>query len=128
MMMLGDSLEDENGSSHKMAGILPFKAKKGRLSVGYRYIKGEKNSTIIKKNQQIKGHEFHYWEIKTQTNEKHMSSLFPPPWKVKSWGERYKKEGWSNKNLHASWIHLHLPSNKEALNNMLTNHQIRNSY
>ena len=57
-----------------------------------------------------------------------MSSLFPPPWKVKSWGERYKKEGWSNKNLHASWIHLHLPSNKEALNNMLTNHQIRNSY
>jgi len=123
MMILGDSIEDENGFSHHMAGILPFKAKKGALSVGYRYIKGEKNSTIIKKNQQIRGHEFHYWEIEHQIKDKYLSSIFTPPWKVRSWGTRYKKEGWSNNNLHASWIHLHLPSNKVALDNFLTNHQ-----
>lgn len=127
MMILGNSIEEENGSSHKMAGILPFKAKKGFLSVGYRYIKGEKDSIIIKKNQQIKGHEFHYWQIETQIKDKHLSSLFSTPWKIKSWGTRYKKEGWSNDNLHASWLHLHLPSNKEALRNLLINHKKRDS-
>ena len=126
-MILGDSIEEENGSSHNMAGILPFKARKGRLSVGYRYIKGEKDSVIIKKNQQIKGHEFHYWQIETHIKNKYLSSFFTSPWKIKSWGTTYKREGWSNHNLHASWIHLHLPSNKEALKNMLTNHQKRNS-
>ncbi len=125
MMLLGDSIEDENGQSHKMAGILPFKAKKGSLSVGYRYIKGEKDSIIIKKNQQIRGHEFHYWQIETQIKDKTLSPLFSSPWEIKSWGTRYKKEGWSNDNLHASWIHLHLPSNKEALKNILNNHQGR---
>ena len=127
MMILGDSIKDENGLSHSMAGILPFKAKRGSLSVGYRDIKGEKDSTILKKNQQIKGHEFHYWQIETQLRDKYLSSLFSSPWKIKSWGTRYKKEGWSNENLHASWIHLHLPSNKEALKNFLINHQKRNS-
>ncbi len=127
MMILGDSIEDENGSFHKMAGIIPFKAKKGLLSIGYRDIKGEKDSIIIKKNQQLKGHEFHYWQVETLFKDKHLSSLFSSPWKIKSWGKRYKKEGWSNPNLHASWIHLHLPSNKEALKNMLTYHQTRNS-
>ena len=127
MMILGDSIEDENGSVHNMAGILPFKAKKGSLSVGYRNIKGEKDSIIIKKNQQLKGHEFHYWQLENQIKDKQMSSLLSSPWKIKSWGTSYKKEGWSNENLHASWIHLHLPSNKEALKNMLNNHQKRNS-
>jgi len=123
MMILGDAIEDENGSSHNMAGILPFKAKKGSLSIGYRYLKGEKDSLIIKKNQKIKGHEFHYWQIENQIKDKYLNPLFSPPWKVKSWGTAYKKEGWSNDNLHASWIHLHLPSNKEALKNLLTIHQ-----
>ena len=127
MMILGDSIEDENGFSHDMAGILPFKAKKGNLSIGYRYLKGEKDSIIIKKNQQLRGHEFHYWQIKTQSNNKHLSSIFSYPWKIKSWGTRYKKEGWSSDNIHASWIHLHLPSNKQALQNILDNHQKRNS-
>ena len=126
MMMLGNSIEDEKGSSYNMAGILPFKSKKGSLSVGYRYIKGEKNSIIIKKNQQIKGHEFHYWEIETQNKDKYLNTSFYSPWKIKSWGTRYKKEGWASENLHASWIHLHLPSNKDVLRNILINHQKNN--
>ncbi len=127
MMILGDSIEDENGFSHNMAGILPFKARKGGLSVGYRYLKGEKDSIIIKKDQQIRGHEFHYWQVENQNKNKHYDSIFSSPWKIKSWGTRYKKEGWSSDNLHASWMHLHLPSNKEALQNILNSHQIRSS-
>jgi len=42
MMILGDFIKDENGNYHKMSGILPFRSKKSKLSVGYRYIKGLK--------------------------------------------------------------------------------------
>ncbi len=60
-MILGDYIKDENGNNHKMSGILPFRSKKSKLSVGYRYIEGLKNTPIIKQNQLTRGHEFHYW-------------------------------------------------------------------
>ena len=122
MMILGDSIEDENGNSHEMTGILPFKSKKGKLSVGYRYIRGEEDSFLIKKNQFLKGHEFHYWEIESSLSDlelknKNHRNKFKSPWSIKSWGSDYIKEGWSNNNIHASWVHLHLPSSLEAFKN-----------
>ena len=42
MMILGEFIKDENGNNHKMSGILPFRSKKSKLSVGYRYIEGLK--------------------------------------------------------------------------------------
>ena len=102
-----------------MSGILPFKSIKSNLSVGYRYIKGLKDTPIIKQNQTIRGHEFHYWEVERASsefdlkkNENH-SQLFSP-WEIKSWETKFKNEGWSDNKLHASWIHLHLPSCPEA--------------
>ena len=123
MMILGESIEDEDGNSHKMSGILPFKAKKSKLSVGYRYIKGLRDSLIIKKNQLIRGHEFHYWKIESSLLNQNLkinteTKLFSP-WEIKSWNTRYKSEGWSDDKLHASWIHLHLPSSFEASRNFL---------
>jgi len=52
-MILGDFIKDENGNNHKMSGILPFRSKKSKLSVGYRYIEGLKDTPIIKQNQLI---------------------------------------------------------------------------
>tara|TARA_Y100001978_G_C23689855_1_gene434078 strand:+ start:646 stop:2022 length:1377 start_codon:yes stop_codon:yes gene_type:complete len=123
MMILGQSIEDQNGCQHKMGGILPLNFKKGNLSVGYRYIKGKKNSLFLKENQFIRGHEFHYWQIKNDSifQEKDFvrESKFRPSWDIKSWGTKYKEEGLENKYLHASWIHLHLPSNLNAAKNLL---------
>ncbi len=123
MMILGDSIKDENGKDHKMSGILPFKSKKSKLSVGYRYIKGLKDNLLIKKNQLFRGHEFHYWDIESSYSEfdlklKYQDELFSP-WEIKSWKTEYKNEGWSDKKLHASWIHLHLPSCPEAAKNFI---------
>ena len=132
MMILGDLIKDENGNNHKMSGILPFKSKKSNLSVGYRYIKGLKDTPIIKQNQSIRGHEFHYWEVERvssefdlKKNENH-SQLFSP-WEIKSWETKFKKEGWSDKKLHASWIHLHLPSCQEAAKNFVDATQVNYS-
>ena len=124
MMILGDSIKDENGRDYKMSGILPFKSRKGKLSVGYRYIKGLTDSLIIKKNQFIKGHEFHYWEIESSlgnfdSNNGSSKRDISSPWEIKSWGSEYKGEGWTDKKLHASWIHLHLPSCPEAAKNFI---------
>ncbi len=119
MMILGEIIKDENGNNHKMSGILPFKSKKSNLSVGYRYIKGLKNSPIIKQNQFIRGHEFHYWEVESSSSDfdfkkNELQKQLSSPWEIKSWGTEFKKEGWSDKKLHASWVHLHLPSNPEV--------------
>ena len=123
-MILGDLIKDENGINHKMSGILPFKSKKSNLSVGYRYIKGLKDTPIIKQNQSIRGHEFHYWEVERslsefELNKNEFNSQLSFPWEIKSWETKFKNEGWSDKKLHASWIHLHLPSSPEAAKNFV---------
>ncbi len=129
MMILGDFIKDEYGNNHKMSGILPFKSKKSRLSVGYRYIKGLKDTPIIKQNQLIKGHEFHYWEIENNFSEfglkktDHQRKL-SYPWKIKSWESEYGNEGMFDNKLHASWIHLHLPSSPEVAKNFIAATQI----
>jgi len=123
MMILGDFIKDENGNSHRMSGILPFGSKKSKLSVGYRYIEGLKDTPIIKQNQLIRGHEFHYWEIENNLFEVFLKgesqNRLSPPWKVKSWETEYKNEGFFDKKLHASWMHLHLPSSPEAARNFI---------
>ncbi len=124
MMILGESIKDEKGKNYKMSGILPFNSKKSKLSVGYRYIRGIQDSLIIKKNQLIRGHEFHYWEIERSLskfdlkNSKYKNELLTP-WEIKSWNTEYKSEGFSDKKLHASWVHLHLPSCPEAASNFI---------
>ena len=47
-MILGDFIKDENGNNHKMSGILPFRSK-NKLSVGYRYIEGLKDTPSLNK-------------------------------------------------------------------------------
>ena len=128
-MILGEFIKDENGNNHKMSGILPFRSKKSKLSVGYRYIEGLKDTPIIKQSQLIRGHEFHYWEIENnlgkfnlKKGEHHQS--FPSPWKIKSWETEYKNEGMFDSKLHASWIHLHLPSSPEVARNFINATQI----
>ena len=129
MMILGDFIKDENGNSHKMSGILPFRSKKSKLTVGYRYIKGFRDTPIIKQNQFIRGHEFHYWEIEKDCYEfdlieKEHNNQLLPPWKVKSWETEYKNEGMFDSKLHASWIHLHLPSSPKVAKNFVEATQI----
>ena len=94
------------------------------MSVGYRYIKGLKNTPIIKENQSIRGHEFHYWEVERSLSEFDLKKIesnnqLTSPWEIKSWETEFRNEGWSDKKLHASWIHLHLPSCPEAATNFL---------
>jgi len=45
------------------------------------------------------------------------------PWKIKSWETEYKNEGFFDEKLHASWIHLHLPSSPKVAKNFIDSTQ-----
>ncbi len=113
MMLLGKSIFDLEGREHSMAGILPFKAKKGSLNIGYREAISKNNSPITSPGKKLIGHEFHRWELVNETyNEK-----FKPLWDVKGWNIDRKNEGFCNHLIHASWIHLHWASSPKIIDN-----------
>ena len=113
MMLLGKSIFDLEGKEHSMAGILPFKAKKGNLKIGYREAISKNKSPITNPGNKLIGHEFHRWEL---VNENYNSEL-NPLWDIKGWDIEIKNEGFCNHLIHASWIHLHWASSPEILNN-----------
>ncbi len=115
MLLFGKTLTDLKGEKFPMLGILPFNAQQGKLEVGYRRLKSQNRSLILDKNQVLFGHEFHRWRLEF-INDQSENNL-TPIWKMSGWAIKEKKEGWSNKMFHASWIHLHWPSNSSILNN-----------
>ncbi len=113
MMVLGKSIFDLEGREHSMAGLLPFKTKKGNLKIGYREALSKNKSPITDPGNKLIGHEFHRWEI---INEDHTSEL-NPVWDLKGWNIKIKNEGFCNNLIHASWIHLHWASSPKILEN-----------
>ena len=113
MMLLGQSIYDLEGKEHSMAGVLPFKAKKGNLKIGYREATSKNKSPITTPGNKLIGHEFHRWEI---INEKYNSKI-KPLWDLKGWNMKIKNEGFGNHLIHASWLHLHWASSPVILEN-----------
>ncbi len=113
MMLLGKSIFDLEGREHSMAGILPFKAKKGSLKIGYREAISKNKSPITTPGNKIIGHEFHRWEIINESYNSNINKL----WDIKGWNIEIKNEGFCNQLIHASWIHLHWSSSPFILEN-----------
>jgi len=113
MMLLGESIFDTEGREYSMSGILPFKAKKGKLKIGYRETLSKNKSPITSPGNKLIGHEFHRWEI---INEKYNSEI-NPLWDLKGWNMEIKNEGFCNHLIHASWVHLHWASSPLILEN-----------
>ena len=131
MLLLGQSLKNADGEIYPMAKILPFHAELGELQVGYRTIRSLRNSLILESDDKLIGHEFHRWSIKEANippiNGKELKSNdFQQPWEIKDWNSSKRKEGWSNKLLHASWIHLHWPTSRKVMNLWKKSVQINN--
>ena len=115
MLLLGKSLFDLEGKEYSMADILPFKAKKGSLKIGYREMSGIAKSPIIEPGDKLIGHEFHRWRIETRNNSLDINQ----PWETKGWERKEMKEGFCNNLIHASWIHLHWASSPIILRNWI---------
>ena len=106
MLMLGERLTDLDGDSHSMAGLLPFTAQRGPLQVGYRRLQARRDSPVVESGQQLIGHEFHRWELRSNRQPSDRSVL----WDIEGWKVHRHSEGWVDQTVHASWVHLHWAS------------------
>ena len=106
MLMLGESLTDLEGQQHAMAGLLPFQASRGRLQVGYRQLTPQQDGLLVRRGEQLRGHEFHRWTLHHRRDPQDASVL----WEVEGWRRDRASEGWGTCTIHASWVHLHWAS------------------
>jgi cobyrinic acid a,c-diamide synthase len=101
LLLLGQELQDGEGRPQPMAGVLPFRARRGELSLGYRQATALADGLLLRRGEQLWGHEFHRWQLQAQ------GAAPAPLWQLEGWGCPARPEGWSRSNLHASWLHLH---------------------
>lgn len=100
LMYLSQSIQDFQGETWEMVGVLPTQAVMSpRLTLGYRHATALGTGLVVEEGQQVWGHEFH------------RSTLTPSPpdplWHTESLSNISTTEGWALPNLHASYIHLH---------------------
>ena len=113
LLLLGRRLEDPAGRSHSMAGLLPFCARRGSsLNLGYRQMRASGDGLLVRRGEQLSGHEFHRWELEiasggTAADGGSFLAEQEELWQVEGWGSPMRSEGWTASNVHASWVHLH---------------------
>jgi cobyrinic acid a,c-diamide synthase len=103
LLYLGRGLMDANGATWPMAGVLPFEARPGTLSLGYRQARAQRDGLVARAGERFMGHEFHRWQLHPCDPEPAGPSL----WQLEGWGVERSLEGWTTPTLHASWLHLH---------------------
>jgi cobyrinic acid a,c-diamide synthase len=107
LLLLGDSLADGEGSWHRMAGVLPFRARRGELSLGYREALACSDGLLVRRGERLIGHEFHRWQLEALPSAEGAVAARAGLWQVEGWGSPSRSEGWTTTTMHASWLHLH---------------------
>lgn len=107
LMYLAETLVDFDGNSWPMVGILPTTAQMGqRLTLGYRYAVAQQSGPLLPLQAKVWGHEFH---------RSHLTALPDAPL-YQLWGYKvhptgsprdHGYEGWRQRQVHASYVHLH---------------------
>lgn len=106
LLLLGRELNDPEGRSHAMAGVLPFRAERGALSLGYREAVASVDGLLVRRGERLTGHEFHRWQLQPLAG-KGSVAVSGELWQLEGWGVPRRAEGWTAPNVHASWLHLH---------------------
>jgi cobyrinic acid a,c-diamide synthase len=107
LLLLGQQLEDGEGVCHRMTGLLPFSARRGSLSLGYRSAWPARDGLLVRWGEGLIGHEFHRWQLVTLPPRGGELAGAEALWQLEGWGTAPRIEGWTAPNVHASWLHLH---------------------
>ena len=106
LLLLGRDLADPQGREHAMAGLLPFRAGRGALSLGYREAVASVDGLLLRRGERLIGHEFHRWQLQPLADAGPVAAA-RELWQLEGWGVPRRAEGWTAPNVHASWLHLH---------------------
>lgn len=103
-MYLHDEIEDAQGQSFAMAGIIEGRCfPTNKLSrFGYITLTASEDTFLCNKGEQLRGHEFHYWDS-TNTGD---SFLAKKPLRKRNWNCIVSRD-----NLFAGYPHIHFYSN-----------------
>jgi len=109
LMYLTRGITDLEGVFYPMAGVFPAKTRMldRRKALGYREVTVTGNDIIFPAGKKARGHEFHYSEIST------MPAKVKTAYSVTKAGDsKETREGYTFKNVLASYVHLHFLSNR----------------
>ena len=112
-MYLGKQCVDAQHVRHNLVGIVPytFHMRTERAQLGYRELTTQRETIIGPAGTRLRGHEFHWSHIAEPLIEKHTPYQFA--------GEGMAKEGYATKTVLASYIHIPLAANPQAMAELL---------
>lgn len=120
LVYLSRGVELLNGAKHRFAGFLPSwtKMRKRFKSLGYVEVTLTEDSLLGSGGSSFRGHRFHYSELiddpAGKADWKNVYSVKPG-----SFGPTLR-EGYSHKNVLASYVHAHLASQPQAIKSFLS--------
>lgn len=109
LMYLTENISDETGTAHPMVGVLPGRSHlAGRLTMGYRVATAERDSFLLRRGEEVRGHEFHYSTWIDRPADA------PSAYRITArHGRDLRSEGYAEANLLASYVHLHFSARPE---------------
>ncbi len=121
LMYLSRGIHDFDGNFFGMAGVFPFETrmKRGRSRLGYREVVLKADCLLGKKGEVLKGHEFHYSEIRNSAEGQEEEQPEYVYSVTNGGGEELQPEGYRIGNTLASYIHIHFGSNPQAALNIV---------
>jgi cobyrinic acid a,c-diamide synthase len=100
-MVLGESLTDADGVTHRMAGLLGHATSfaKRKLHLGYREARLLADAPLGKTGDRLRGHEFHYAALTDQGNDEPLAEL------ADGQGKAIGKSGGRRGNVTGTFFH-----------------------
>ncbi len=114
-MYLGKCCIDANKVSHQLLGVLPYTFQMGteRAQLGYRELTTVCDTIIGPAGTQLRGHEFHWSRI--------VDPLLREQAAYRLEGRENTLEGYANKTILASYVHVPLAANPDVMTRLIQN-------
>ena len=108
-MYLGKQCIDAHHVSYDLVGVLPYTFQMGteRAQLGYRELTTLRETIIGPAGMRLRGHEFHWSHIVEPLLEEHV------PYQIEGAGKA--KEGYATETVLASYVHIPLAANPQAM-------------
>jgi cobyrinic acid a,c-diamide synthase len=115
LMYLGESITTKEGEEYEMVGFLPLKARMFHRFQALGYVRNEviRDNPLSKKGVRLVGHEFHYSKLDLLDKIEYVYKV------ERGKGVDGVHDGLMVKNTLASYMHLHVLSYPDMVNNLL---------